>query len=397
MFYVGIDIAKRAHEAVIMDDAGSVVQKAFSFANSCSGYNALIERVRRITLIKSTIVFGMESTSHYWLPIYTRLQKDGYRVHVINPIQSNAMRGLYIRKLKTDDRDSVIIADVIRFGRHSETRVPQDKQFALREMCRNRFYLVDSASDLKRKATALIDQVFPEYSTLFSSIFLVSSVEFLLKYPTSEIIVRAHMATITSLLLRASNGHFGRAKALELKDDAKNTFGVPDACGVYGELIRMFLVQIRFIQKQVAELDAKIAVLTDELDTQITTIAGVGDVLGAAIIAEIGDISRFSSADKLAAFAGIDPSVKQSGDFLSSRNHMSKRGSPYLRRAIWMASVCAVQNDPMFRAYYDKKAAEGMKYMKIIGHCTKKMANVIFAVLRDNKPYVPVLNLPFSA
>ena len=114
-------------------------------------------------------------------------------------------------------------------------------------------------------------------------------------------------------------------------------------------------------------------------------------VLGAVILSEIGDISRFQSSDKLAAFAGLDPTVKQSGDFVGTKNHMSKRGTPYLRRAIWLASTIAVQRDPMFRAYYEKKAAEGKKYMTIIGHVTKKMTAVIFAVLRDNKPYVPMI------
>jgi len=397
MFYVGIDIAKRSHEAVVLDEGGNVIQKAFSFSNSCTGFNTLLDYLRRITRTKPQFVFGMESTSHYWLPLFTRLKKEGYAVHVINPIQSHALRGLYIRKLKTDDRDSKIIADLIRFGRYSETQVPQEKRFALREMCRNRFYLVDSASDLKRKATALIDQVFPEYNTLFSGVFLVSSVELLLKYPTPDIIGRAHLDTITSLLLRSSGGHFGKGKAMEIKEATKNTFGVPDSCGAYAELIRVFLAQIRFIQKQVAALDEKIDAIMAELNTQITSIAGVGSVLGAAILSEIGDISRFKSSDKLAAFAGIDPSVRQSGDFSSTKNHMSKRGSPYLRRAIWMASTVAVKYDPIFKAYYDKKAAEGMKYMKIIGHCTKKMASVIFAVLRDDKAYTPVLNLPISA
>ena len=115
-------------------------------------------------------------------------------------------------------------------------------------------------------------------------------------------------------------------------------------------------------------------------------------MLGAVILAEIVDVSRFKSADKLAAFAGIDPTVKQSGDFVGMKNHMSKRGTPYLRRAIWMASTVAIQHDTMFRAYYEKKAAEGMRYMKIVGHVTKKMAAVIYAVLRDNQPYTPHLS-----
>ena len=100
MFIVGIDIAKRSHEAIIIAEDGQVVRKAFSFRNNCTGYNLLLEQVRRLTLVKSQIVFAMESTAHYWLALYARLLKDGYTVMVLNPIQSHSLRELYIRKTK---------------------------------------------------------------------------------------------------------------------------------------------------------------------------------------------------------------------------------------------------------------------------------------------------------
>lgn len=391
MFIIGIDIAKNSHEAVIIDDTGKIVQKAFSFRNSHSGYNALIEKVRAFTGYRNQVAFGMESTGHYWLPLYTRLKKEGYPVHVLNPIQADALRGLYIRQNKSDAHDAFLIAEVVRFGKFSETKVPQEKCQALRELCRNRFFLVDMISDLKRKITAVLDQIFPEYSTLFSNCFTAASIALLSRYPTPDALRRARMDTLTNLLYRASNKHFGKGKAMEIKELAKNTFGIEDACGAYGDLIRVYIEQIQTAQQSVAVLDEKIAALTAEFDTCIASIPGIGPILGAVILSEIVDISRFRSADKLAAFAGIDPTVRQSGNFIGTKSHMSKRGTPYLRRALWMASTVAVQCDPMFRAYYEKKAAEGMRYMKIIGHVTKKMTTVIFAVLRDNKPYTPHL------
>lgn len=397
MFFVGIDIAKRNHEAVIIDDQGKIVQKAFGFQNSCDGFNKLMSHVLRITNAKSQVVFGMESTSHYWLALYTRLMKDGYQVHVINPMQSDSLRGMYIRQNKTDSRDSFIIAEVLRFGRYSTARVPQDKMLALREMCRNRFFLVDSVSDLKRKVTALVDQIFPEYETLFSDNFGVTSTQLLSKYPSPEKIRKAKSNSITDLLLKASNGRFGQAKMLEVKELAKNTFGVTDTCGVYSELIQCYMEQIKFIRQQIDALDLKIKAILDTMGSPITSITGISTVLGATILSEMGDVSRFSSSDKLAAFAGVDPTVKQSGDFVGVKNHMSKRGTPYLRRALWLASTSAAHYDPMFHAYYEKKAAEGMRYMTIMGHVTKKMTAVIFAVLRDNKEYKPVLQTAESA
>lgn len=304
---------------------------------------------------------------------------------------------MYIRQNKTDSRDSFIIAEVLRFGKYSTARVPQDKILALREMCRNRYFMIDSVSDLKRKVTALIDQIFPEYETLFCDIFGITSMQLLTKYPSPEKIHLAKPSSITNLLLKASNGRFGQAKMLEVKELAKNTFGVEDTNGVYSDLIQCYMEQIKFIHQQINVLDLKIKAISDTIDSHITSIPGIGPILGATILAEIGDISRFSSSDKLAAFAGVDPTVKQSGDFVGVKNHMSKRGTPYLRRALWMASTIAVRFDPMFRAYHEKKAAEGMRYMKIMGHVTKKMTAVIFAVLRENKEYKPVLQTAESA
>ena len=391
MFIIGIDIAKRSHEAVIITEDGQIVRKAFNFRNNCTGYNLLLEQVRKLTNVKSQIVFAMESTAHYWLALYARLLKDGYTVIVLNPIQSHSLRELYIRKTKTDAKDSLIIADLVRFGRCQASNVPQDKLLALRELCRSRAYLIDTAADLKRKLIALLDRIFPEYETLFDSIFGKASVAVLRKYPTPQKLKNAHLEKLTEILWESSGGHFGEWKARQLKEAAYNSFGIEDSCGVYSALLGMFLEQILSLTEQADLIEKQIASLLKEFDTQLTSIPGVGTVLAATILSEIGDISRFSSADKLLAFAGLDPSVKQSGEFKSNQNRMSKRGSPYLRRAIWLASTVAVQCDPMFGAYYEKKMSEGLHYMNLVGHVSRKMTAVIFAVLRDGQSYQPVL------
>ena len=391
MFIIGIDIAKRSHEAVIITEDGQIVRKAFNFRNNCTGYNLLLEQVRKLTNVKSQIVFAMESTAHYWLALYARLLKDGYTVIVLNPIQSHSLRELYIRKTKTDAKDSLIIADLVRFGRCQASNVPQDEVLALRELCRSRAYLIDTAADLKRKLIALLDRIFPEYETLFDSIFGKASVAVLRKYPTPQKLKNAHLEKLTEILWESSGGRFGEWKARQLKEAAYSSFGIEDSCGVYSALLGMFLEQILSLTEQADLIEKQIASLLKEFDTQLTSIPGVGTVLAATILSEIGDISRFSSADKLLAFAGLDPSVKQSGEFKSNQNRMSKRGSPYLRRAIWLASTVAVQCDPMFGAYYEKKMSEGLHYMNVVGHVSRKMTAVIFAVLRDGQSYQPVL------
>ena len=145
MFIVGIDVAKRSHEVTVITSEGQVVQKAFSIRNNCMGYNLMMEKLRKLTNVKSQIVFAVESTAHYWLALYTRLRKDGYKAIVLNPIQTSAMREMSIRKTKTDSKDSFLIAELIRFGRYAQSNVAQDKLLALKELCRNRYYLVDMA------------------------------------------------------------------------------------------------------------------------------------------------------------------------------------------------------------------------------------------------------------
>lgn len=161
--------------------------------------------------------------------------------------------------------------------------------------------------------------------------------------------------------------------------------------GAYSTLLLLYLAQLQSLQDGAASLERRIAEIFSQFDSTLTSITGIGPVLGALILSEIRDISCFASADRLAAYAGLNPKAKQSGETKSSAVHMSKRGSPYLRRALWMAGAIAVRYDPMFKAYYEKKAAQGMRHINIIGHVSKKMTAVIFAIMRDNKPYEPIL------
>ena len=389
MLFVGIDIAKRNHEASVIAQDGRVVRKAMRFANSQAGYNKFMDMVRGLS---EPVVFGMEATGHYWLTLYTHLRNDGYTVHVINPIQSDALRGMYIRKTKTDSIDSVIIADVIRFGRYCETSVEPGDLQAMRELCRQRFYIIDMASDLKRKVIALLDQVFPEYEKLFSDTFGVSSMELLSQYTTPEEMLSVSSQQLAEMLEKASRGRLGAEKAVEIQDAAKNSFGIVMASGSFSLIIRQYIEQIRSLESSVDIFDTEIARLLSGFDMQLTTITGIGPTLAAVILSEIGgDIRRFSSSAKLAAYAGIDPTVKQSGDFSGTRMKMSKRGSPYLRRAIWLASTVAAFKDPAIHALYERKRAEGKDHMTVIGHICRKMISIIFAVLRDNTPYVPAI------
>ena len=389
MFYVGIDIAKKNHEASIIDSNGKLLDKSISFSNSQAGSSKLISLLEKYNISTSNVVIGMEATGHYWLSLYSYLLDLEYTVYVINPIQSDAFRKMYIRQTKNDSKDSFVIAQIMRFGEFSTTSLANDDIMSLRQLSRYRLALVDECSDWKRKCIAILDQVFPEYSKLFSDTFGVTSKELLAKYPTPEDMLSGDTQTLTELLSKSSRGRFGALKAVEIKESAKNTFGISLARNAFAFQIKQIIAQIDFIEDQLDELEIEIATLLHQTNDVITSIIGIGDILGAIIISEIGDISRFESASQLVAYAGLDSSVKQSGDFIGTKTKISKRGSPYLRRAIWLAATVAAFKDPALSVYYQSLRLRGKHHLTAIGAVSRKMTNIIFAVLRDDKPYVP--------
>ena len=390
MFIVGIDIAKHTHQASVMNPDGSLIGKSIKISNTSSGFESFIAKLKDIDPDLSHFEFGMESTGHYWLNLYTHLSDLGCTVHVINPVQSDALRGLYIRQTKNDIKDSAIIADVIRIGRYCETTVSDDKMLALRDLTRQRFYLVDMISDLKRKSLTLIDRIFPEYPKLFSDTFGSTSLELLANCNTPEDIIAIDTDKLVEMLSTASKGRFKREKAEKIKAAAQNSFGALLCTDSTSFMLKQFVEQIKFLENQLDELNEMISERLAEYNSPITSITGIGDVLGASILSEIGDISRFESADKLAAFAGIDPTVSQSGNFLGTKNKMSKRGSPYLRRAIWLAATAAILHDPAIKAFYDRKKAQGKHHYVCVGYICRKLVNIIFYVLKSGQPYQPV-------
>ena len=396
MFIVGIDIAKHTHQASVMNPDGSLIGKSIKISNTSSGFEAFIAKLKDIDPDLSHFEFGMESTGHYWLNLYTHLSDLGCTVHVINPVQSDALRGLYIRQTKNDIKDSAIIADVIRIGRYCETTVSDDKMLALRDLTRQRFYLVDMISDLKRKSLTLIDRIFPEYPKLFSDTFGSTSLELLANCNTPEDIIAIDTDKLVEMLSTASKGRFKREKAEKIKAAAQNSFGALLCTDSTSFMLKQFVEQIKFLENQLDELNEMISERLAEFNSPITSITGIGDVLGASILSEIGDISRFESADKLAAFAGIDPTVSQSGNFLGTKNKMSKRGSPYLRRAIWLAATAAILHDPAIKAFYDRKKAQGKHHYVCVGYICRKLINIIFSVLKSGQPYQPVFPKNFD-
>ena len=224
MFFVGIDIGKNNHVASMLDDTGKVVFKAFSFPNTSDGGNALFSKLASYSLNPSDFEIGMEATGHYWLSVYSFLFEKRFLLHVINPIQTDGWRrGTEIRRRKNDIIDSILIADLIRYGQFVETRLADEELFSLRTLTRFRTYLVESISDLKRKVVCVLDQVFPEYQSIFSDIFGKTSKEILLQFSSPIDFEPVSSETLAELLAQLSRQKAGTAKAEQLK--AANCLG----------------------------------------------------------------------------------------------------------------------------------------------------------------------------
>ena len=389
MFYIGIDIAKKNHEASIIDSSGKSLSKSISFPNSTKGIEKFNNFIAEFGVTTNNCIIGMEATGHYWISLFSYIVDLGFTCYVINPIQSDAFRKMYVRQTKNDSVDSFIIAQIMRFGEFSISNFSDENTFALRNLTRYRFALVDECSDWKRKLVAILDQVFPEYSSLFSNIYGVASKELLSKYPLPEDMLSIPAEKLGNLLYECSKGRLGINKAEEIQSRARESFGIKFAKRSFSFQIKQIISQISFLEEQLKEIEIEISYLLEDICPIITTITGIGSVLGASIVSEIGNISRFERANQLVAYAGLDTRIKQSGDFSATNTKLSKRGSPYLRRSIWLAATVAAFKDPALSIYYQGLRARGKAHGTAIGAVARKLTNIIFAVLRDQKPYTP--------
>lgn len=388
MYIVGIDIGKNHHEASIVSPEGKQIGRSLRFATTHKGADSLMSFIFK-NIGNSPCVFGMEATGHYWYPIYSFLKAKGYTIYVINPIQSDSLRKMFIRQTKNDSIDSFLIAEVIRFGQFGTTSMADENILAMRQLCRYRDSVISSRTEIKLRIGTIMEQIFPEYEKQFSSLWVSTSMGILEKYLTPENIENAPIDELFEIIKDKSHNRLTRAKAISIKEAAADTFGIKIAQDAFSFQLKQLIDRMNFLDKQIEALDCQILEYYEKFDCYLHTIPGIGMIAAATILAEIGDINRFKSSSALVAFAGIDPTVRQSGEFSSTHNHMSKRGSPYLRHAIFLAATtCSFHNSPL-NAYYKKKRDQGKHHLTATGAVARKLTSVIYAVLRDSKPYEP--------
>lgn len=303
-----------------------------------------------------------------------------YPVCLLNPLETSSLRKNKIRKTKTDKVDAQLIADALRLQPHRCLTQEDLDTLHLKNLGRFRQKLLKSRTRLKIQLTAYLDRVFPELQYFFKSGLHQKAVYTLLKEaPSPELIASMHLTHLAHLLHDASRGHFSKQQAKELRVLAQKSVGSSDRA--LSIQVTLSVQQIELLDRQIKEVESEMDQIMQALDSVIMTIPGIGCVNGGIIVGEIGNIHRFAKPKQLLAFAGLDPTIYQSGKFTASRTRMSKRGSRTLRYALMNVAHNVVKNNPTFRTYYEKKRAEGRKHYSALGHCAGKLVRVIHAML----------------
>ena len=391
MVCVGIDVAKDKHDCFILSSEGEVLADVFTIANNRDGFETLLQRIRSCTRPTDNIKVGLEATGHYSYNILGFLLEKGLHTYLINPLHTNLYRkSLSLRQTKTDRIDARTIASMLMsdvdLKSYTDTAYHNEE---LKSLTRYRFDKVKERAQLKQAVSRLVNILFPELEMLVPTLHMASVYAMLSEFPGAKQIADAHLTHFKTVLSDASKRRYDREKAVEIREAARRSIGsaMPAKSMELQHTIRL----IRELDKEIDEIEAAIKVILDEMAPPILTIPGISYRMGAMILAEIGDFSRFDSPDKLLAYAGLSPSTYESGKLKATGAyaHMEKRGSRYLRYALFNATKFVCYWEPSFAAYLAKKRDEGKHYNVAISHAAKKLVRLIFALQTSGRAFQP--------
>ncbi len=387
MIYVGIDVAKDKHDCFITSSDGGALFNAFTIPNNREGFETLFQRIKSVSDDLSKVKAGLEATGHYSYNLLGFLLGKGLATFVINPLHTSLYRkSLSLRKTKTDKVDSRTIASMLMsdvgLKPCSHTSYHNEE---LKSLTRYRFGKVKERAKLKASVSRLVCILFPELEKLVPDLHMASVYAMLSEFPGASHIASAHLTRLCNLLSGASKGRYGKDDAITFRNAARSSIGshMPAKSLELKHTIKL----IRELDAEIDEIEAEIRRVMDTIGTPILSIPGIGCRMGAMIIAEIGDFKRFDSADRILAYAGMSPSTYQSGQLENCHSHMEKRGSKYLRYALFNAAKYVCLWDESFAAYLAKKRAEGKHYNVAISHAAKKLVRLIYAMERSGQQY----------
>lgn len=377
-YFVGVDIAKFTHVACVIDQYGLVITEPFPFDNTIEGFQLFISQINSYS--HDDVFIGFESTAHYHENFANYLTNHSYSYELINPLLSKRFRGLNIRDIKNDKVDALTIASFISINRNK----PIQETFFINELAflsKERNNLIKQKSRELVRLTAYLDRVFPELKPYEGkSLYTLSFRHFLKKYSTAKEIKETRIDALFNAL-NAKRKFRSLESTKEIKELARKSVGYhSDALSI---VIKNIIHQIEFLISQIDAIESEINNHPIVINSPLHQIPGMGNIQIAYIMSAIKDITRFDSSSKVLAFAGLDPKVRQSGQFKAKNTRMSKRGNKLLRYALTWSAHNVVKNSVTMHDYYLKKISEGKSHYNAIGHCAKKVVNYIYFILSN--------------
>ena len=381
MIYVGIDIAKNTHWASAMDSDGEILLEPFSFQNNNEGFQKFISKLSSFD--KQKMLIGLESTAHYGENIISYLFNLDYKIGIINPIQTSNLRKSNIRKTKNDKVDTFIIIKSLTLNNYNLVTTRDINNIKLKGLSRSRHNLIVMRSRSKIQLASFIDQLFPELNKFFKgNLHLNVSYQLLKEYSSPKVISSLHLTKLSHILHDNSHGRYNKQDAIRLRELAKNSVGIDNP--TLSLQIKQAILQIELYTLQIEEVEKLSKQILDEMESKLLTIPGMSYNQATAIHGFIGDIHRFNKSCQLLAYAGLDPSVYQSGNFEAHSTRMSKRGNSLLRYNLVYAAHNLVLHNRTFKEYYDLKRSQGKTHYCALGHCAHKLVRIIFKMLKSN-------------
>ena len=385
MIYLGIDVSKFKHNCYLADEENFDEGCHFEIKNSRDDFECLLKKL--LNFDKDKIRIGLESTGHYHLNLSRFLLDLNFNIHFFNPYQTSLYRKAdSFRNTKTDKVDAFFIAKLLRATDSNPTHNELYHNYELKSLTRYKSSLKNDRIKLKNTIVGHIDLVFPELSEVCKDVFCKYTLEILKEFPSADKIAKANLTRLSTIIKKASNRNYSKEKAIEIREAAIRSIGI-NSPAVSFRLVQD-IKALEFLINQINEVNEQIKPLLDCLNSPIMSIPGVGIEIGPSLISEIGNIENFESPSKLLAYAGLDPSINQSGTMHSNYSSMSKRGSSYLRQALFLAAFLICQNDETFRTYYEKKKSEGKHHYVALTHVARKLTRVIFHLLKTNQKFV---------
>lgn len=381
MIYVGIDIAKNTHWASAMNSDGEILLEPFSFQNNNEGFQKFTSKLSSFD--KQKMLIGLESTAHYGENIISYLFNLDYKIGIINPIQTSNLRKSNIRKTKNDKVDTYIIIKSLSLNNYTLVTSREINNIKLKGLSRSRHNLIVMRSRSKIQLASFIDQLFPELNQFFKgNLHLNVSYQLLKQFSSPKDISSLHLTKLTNILLDNSHGRYKKEDAIRLRELAKNSVGIDNL--TLSLQIKQAILQIELYTEQIEEVEKLSKQILDEMKSKLLTIPGMSYNQATVIHGFIGDINRFNKSCQLLAYAGLDPSVYQSGNFEARSTRMSKRGNSLLRYNLVYAAHNLVLNNKTFKEYYTLKRSQGKSHYCALGHAAHKLVRVIFKMLKSN-------------